>query len=82
MPSLTIRNIPEPQLKWLRARADQRGRSLNAEILELLAVARADELAARRPDNAFAQTLLRARSLGARTGSSRRLVRRDRDRNG
>jgi plasmid stability protein len=83
MPSLTIRNIPDRQLVWLRTRADQRGRSLNAEVLDLLEVARADEIAARRSGNPFAKTLLRARSLGVRTtASSRRIVRRDRDRDG
>jgi plasmid stability protein len=80
VPSLTIRNIPEAQLRWLRARAEERGRSLNAELLDVLAVARADELAARSPKNAFARSLLRARALGVRTKpTSARILRRDRD---
>jgi len=81
MPSLTIRNITEDQLEWLRSKAKERGRSLNAEVLDLLAVARADELAASHPESPFARSLLRARALGVRTpSSSRRIVRSDRDR--
>lgn len=82
MPSLTIRNIPENNLRWLRARAGQRDRSLNTEVLDVLAVARADDLAARRSDSAFGRSLIVARRLGVRTpASSSAIVRRDRARN-
>ncbi len=81
MPSLTVRAIPEEQLRWLRARALRGARSLNREVLELLAVARADELAAAKPESAFARSLRLARRLGVRTAaSSSAIVRRDRAR--
>lgn len=37
MPNLTIRNIPRETYRRLRGRAETRGRSLNAEILNILA---------------------------------------------
>jgi plasmid stability protein len=37
MPNLTVRNIPKQTYKRLRARARSCGRSLNAEILDILA---------------------------------------------
>lgn len=37
MPNVTLRNIPERTYKRLRARAKDLGRSLNAEILDILA---------------------------------------------
>jgi plasmid stability protein len=37
MPNLTVRNIPERTYKRLRARARSYRRSLNAEILDILA---------------------------------------------
>ena len=37
MPNLTIRNIPRETYRRLRGRAETRGRSLNAEILSILA---------------------------------------------
>lgn len=37
MPNLTVRNIPKDIYKRLRERARSRGRSLNAEILAILA---------------------------------------------
>ena len=80
MASLTIRGIPTDDLRWLRSRAAEGGRSLNREMLDLLAVARADEEAARSPRNPFARTLRRARALGIRTpASGKHIVRRDRD---
>jgi len=37
MANVTIRNIPEETYKRLQARAEERGRSLNAEVLMILA---------------------------------------------
>ena len=37
MPNLTIRNIPQATYRRLQGRAERRGRSLNAEILNILA---------------------------------------------
>jgi plasmid stability protein len=37
MPNVMVRNIPERTYKRLRARAKSYGRSLNAEILDILA---------------------------------------------
>jgi hypothetical protein len=37
MPNLTVRNIPQGTYRRLRGRAEARGRSLNAEILNILA---------------------------------------------
>ena len=82
MRALTIRNLDETTLRWLRRRADQRGQSLNAELLDLLSVARGDELAAtmRGPAAASAR---RARALGVRTrASGMSILREARDRRG
>jgi plasmid stability protein len=81
MPTLTIRSLTEEDLRWLRVRAATHGRSLNAEVLDLLRVARVDELADAHPDNAFAHSYRRARRLSVRTPStSRATIRSDRDR--
>ncbi len=81
MPSITIRKIPEEQLQWLRMRAAEHGRSVNAELLDLLAVLRADELATLETDSPFAKSYRRARALGVRTpSSSTATIRSDRDR--
>jgi len=37
MANVTIRNIPQGTYKRLQARAEERGRSLNAEVLNILA---------------------------------------------
>ena len=37
MATLFIRDVPEPLYKRLRARARRQGRSLNAEVLDILA---------------------------------------------
>lgn len=81
MAGLTIRGIPGEDLDWLRERAARHGRSLNAEMLELIAVARADDLAAEHAESPFARTWTLARKLGVRTSpEARRIVRADRDR--
>jgi plasmid stability protein len=81
MPGLTVRNLSKETLRWLRARAAHRGRSLNSELLDLIAVARVDDLARERASSPFAHTWLLARKLGVRTVStSRRSIRADRDR--
>ncbi len=36
VPTLYVRDVPEPLYKRLRARARRNGRSLNAEVLEIL----------------------------------------------
>jgi len=81
MAVLTIRNVDDEMLGWLRERAAAHARSVNAELLDILAVARADELAAAAPRNPFARSLRRARAIGVRTpSSSAGIVREDRDR--
>ena len=80
MATLSLRNVDAETLSWLRARAAAHGKSVNAELLDLLAIARTDELAAA-STSPFAASLRRARALGVRTPStSRSLVRADRDR--
>jgi len=81
MAVLTLRNVDDETLRWLRARAAAHARSLNSELLDILSVARADELAEAAPANPFARTFRRARAIGVRTPStSARIVREDRDR--
>jgi plasmid stability protein len=81
MPSLTLRGIDNETLRWLRLRAAQHGRSLNAELLDLLEVVKADEMAERRSFHAIARGYLRTRARGIRTKStSKDIVRADRDR--
>ncbi len=81
MRTLTLRNVSDDTLHWLRGRAAAHSRSVNAEILDLIAVARADESAAQHPDNPFAESHRLARRRGVRTPStSRRIIRADRDR--
>lgn len=78
--SLTLRNLDEPMLHWLRAEAASHRRSLNSEVLDLLRIAQVDALAAAHRDNPFAQTLIKARKRGVRTSSTaREVVRRGRD---
>lgn len=81
MAGLTIRNIDDEVLAWLRARAASRGRSLNAELLDVLSVARGDDIAARL-DHPAARTARLARALGVRTPRSAGVLRRERDRRG
>lgn len=78
---MTIRNLDEETHEWLRARADAHGRSLNAELLDILAVARADELAATLTHPA-AESHRLARSLGVRTPRSGQVLRAQRDARG
>lgn len=40
--TLYVRNVPEPVMEKLRARAEAKGRSLNAETLEILEEAAAE----------------------------------------
>ena len=80
MATLSLRSLDENTLDWLRSRAAAHGKSVNAELLELIAVARTDELAAESA-SPFAKSLRRARALGVRSPStSRGIVRADRDR--
>lgn len=80
MATLSLRLVDDDTLRWLRSRAAAHGRSVNAELLDLIAVARCDEMATDSP-NPFAASHRRARALGVRTASSaRRTVRSDRDR--
>lgn len=78
MAGITIRDLDEVTFAWLRERARARGASLNAELLEILAAARGDEIARRRVGPAAASARL-ARKLGVRTSSSSAALRRDRD---
>jgi plasmid stability protein len=76
---ITLRNLDDDLFDWLRARAASRGTSLNSELLEILAVARGDEVAARARGPAAASARA-ARVLGVRTARSADHLRRDRDR--
>lgn len=81
MAVLTLRNVDDATLDWLRSRAAAHARSLNAELLDILAVTRTDELARGSSRNPFARSFERARTLGVRTPStSARISREDRDR--
>ncbi len=81
MAVLTLRNVDDATLDWLRVRAAAHARSLNTELLDILAVARTDELAGNAARNPFARSFRRARALGVRTPStSARILREDRDR--
>ncbi len=83
MRALTIRNLEDDELRWLRMRAAEHGRSLNAELLDLIAVARGDEIAAKMPSSPFAKTAVRARKGGVRTPpTSTAMVRNGRNRTG
>ncbi len=79
MAGLTIRNLDDRVLAWLRERAAARGTSLNTELIEILSVARGDELARRTRGPAAASARL-ARALGVRTRRSAALLRHDRNR--
>ena len=80
MPNLTLRRLDDDTMRWLRLRAATHGRSVNAEILDLLRVARADEVAEAAGDNPFAASYRKARARGVRTpGTAREIVRADRN---
>ena len=76
MRGLTIRNLDEDTLSWLRRRAAARGRSLNSELLDLIAVARGDEIAAKKRGPLAASARL-ARALGVRTPATGVAILRD-----
>lgn len=69
MRGLTIRNLDDTLLGWLRERAGSHGRSLNAELLDILEATRGDELVARRK-GPVAASARRAKALGIRTPRS------------
>jgi plasmid stability protein len=78
--TLKLRDLDETTYAWLRSQAAAHGQSVNAELLDLIATARADHLAAESA-SPFARCMRRARVLGVRTpATSRRIVRADRDR--
>ena len=78
--TLNLRGLDEGTLGWLRSRAAAHGRSVNAELLDLIAVARTDETVAGSA-SPFAKSHHRARALGFSSAStSRGIVRADRDR--
>jgi len=80
MPNLTLRRIDDETMHWLRNRSAVHGCSINAELLDILQVARADELAEDQPDSPFAATYRKARAMGVRTPSTAQaIVRADRD---
>jgi plasmid stability protein len=81
MAGLTIRNLDADLLAWLRERASANQRSLNAELLDVLSVARGDEIAATLTHPAAASAR-KARALGVRTPRSAQLLRAERDRRG
>ncbi len=81
MAALTIRKLSDEAMRWLRRRAAVHGRSLNAELLDLLEVARADETAEAHENHPVSRTYLHARQRGVRTSSSAQsIIRADRDR--
>lgn len=81
MPNLNVRNIDEDLLRWIRRRAAEHGHSMNQELLDMLAVLRADETAEQHSDHPLARGFLDTRSRGIRTPSSgARILREDRDR--
>jgi plasmid stability protein len=81
MPNLNIRNVEEALLRWLRRRAAEHGHSMNQEVLDALAVLRADEAAERRADHPVARAYLKTRDRGIRSpATGARMIREDRDR--
>lgn len=78
--TLTIRDIDREVMRWLRTRAAIHERSMNKELLDILRIARADEMAEAAGENPFAASYRRARSRGIRTPSSLSIVREARDR--
>ena len=80
MTNVLIRNVDHGTMRWLRLRAAENRRSVNAELLDILRVMRADGLAQQHAGSPFADSLRAARALGVRTpASSYTIVRRDRD---
>jgi plasmid stability protein len=74
MPSVSIKNVPEPLLVRLRARASQHHRSLQGELLAILEAA-----VAPRPLT-VEQLRQRIKELGLpATGDSTAMIREDRD---
>jgi antitoxin FitA len=72
--SLTIRNIPQPVLDRLKARARQNHRSMQGEIRAIL------EQAAAGPRNSLAEAYARMRATGVQSApESAALIRADRD---
>ncbi len=69
MRGLTLRNLDDTTLGWLRERAESHGRSMNAELLDILQTTRGDELVARRR-GPVAASARRAKALGIRTSRS------------
>ena len=82
MPNLTVRNIPRETYKRLQGRAERRGCSLNAEVLNILA--EEDNLEIRRQE--ITKVLPKLRRLRARIArkfpnapDSVAMIREDRD---
>lgn len=61
MPSLSLRDIPEPLHEWLRERAEANDRSVNGEILQILDRARSAD--SEEKDRKARMVALRARYL-------------------
>lgn len=49
MPAIHIRNVPEPTLSALRERAEQHGRSMQQEVLDILLTAAAEPIPQQAP---------------------------------
>lgn len=79
MPGVTIRNLDDELLEWLRERATVHHRSLSAEVIDILSVSRGDEIAAAMA-GPLAATVRKAKRLGVRTRCSADLLRADRER--
>ena len=74
--SLTIRDIPQPMLERLKARAERHRRSMQDEIVAILESAAVQGVSRR----SVAETLEYVRSLGVRTpAESVDMIRADRD---
>jgi plasmid stability protein len=81
MAAVTIRDVDDALLDWLRAQASAHRRSLNAELLEILSVAQGDQVAASR-SGPVAASARKARALGVRTRPSGDLLHEARERRG
>jgi len=77
---LILENIDEETMSWLRRQSAAHGCSVSEELLDILWVVRADEVADYYRDNPFAATLRKARAMAVRTvATSQVIVRTDRD---
>jgi len=77
--NLTVKNIPEEVCRQLKQEASEKGRSLNAEVIQVLTAA-AVEVERRRRMSSSRKGLERFVAKLPPMGSSARLIRADRER--